>query len=522
MLRNESAPHPWIGKTILTGLTWQNEQNQVTGQQQIYGTITWIDENKHTLEVEQADGDIWTLPFYTETIRQIPPRGKYKLSSNGEEVHNPDLLMSWRVIQTEEGQDLSWQPNTLLFSEPVKPREWEFTAENDIEFLRKDVVQREHLFIGKHVLVGIRYYEKTEDDPKSKFIRQEQLHGEIVRANPADGIVIRQANGEEFNLPPDLTRLEPSSEVDYKLRSTGEMVVNPDYIATWVIEQKPNEQSNDENWITGKPTHLGLFKSSPRFSYLLPEINSLIQQLQSGIQSVLGDQLVGLYLEGSLAAGGFDSASDIDFTAVTQADVTPEQFTALQAMHDRLQQLDTPWAIQLEGMYISRAFVRRYDPAEPDFPNLERGLGERLKLVRYDQTGVIHRWIIREHGIALLGPPPNELIDPVSPDDLRQASRAILRGWGGGVPDITAALPQEGYQAYFVLSICRVLYTIDHGAVVPKGTAASWAEYALPERWRPLIERAWITRRRAEQGQTSPAEIGATLEFLTWAVGEGK
>ncbi len=248
-----------------------------------------------------------------------------------------------------------------------------------------------------------------------------------------------------------------------------------------------------------------------------PGIFTLLQHLQAGIQSILGDQLVGLYLEGSLAAGGFDSASDIDFAAVTQEDITPEQFTALQAMHDRLQKLDTPWAIQLEGMYISRSALRRYNPANDTFANLERGLGERLKKVRYDETGIIHRWIIREHAIALYGPPTQELVDPVSPEDLRQAARAILRGWGVGFSADTPELQQDGYQSYFVLSICRVLYTIQHGAVVPKVTAADWAKDALPERWRPLIERAWITR-SAVQGQTSPEVIEATLDFLRWAL----
>lgn len=280
------------------------------------------------------------------------------------------------------------------------------------------------------------------------------------------------------------------------------------------IERQPERRFGEADHVMitmRREVGAGMFPTSD------PEINTLLQALQSGIQSLLGDQLLGLYLEGSLAAGGFDAASDIDFVAVTQEEVTPEQFTALQALHDRLQALDTPWAIQLEGMYLSRAALRRHDPAHAVFPNLERGPGERLKMVRYDESGVIHRWILRQYGIVLLGLPPHELIDPVSSDDLRQAVRALLPGWGGGLLEDPSYLQQAGYQSYVVLSMCRILYTIQHGAIVSKLTAAEWAKDALPERWRPLIERAWVTR-SAAHGQPSPEEISATLGFVRYTL----
>ena len=37
----------------------------------------------------------------------------------------------------------------------------------------------------------------------------------------------------------------------------------------------------------------------------------------------------------------------------------------------------------------------------------------------------IHRHVLREHGVVLAGPPIQTLIDPVQPDELREAVRGI-------------------------------------------------------------------------------------------------
>jgi hypothetical protein len=234
-------PHPWLGKTILAGLTWRDTHGHATDQKQIYGVITRINEDEHFMEVDHASGEYWALPYYPETIMQQPPRGKYVCRSSRQVVVNPDFLMSWRILQTEGGEQRGWQPNYLLFSEPVEPREWEFTPDRDMEFLQSDIFQRGGQYIGKHLLIGIQHIEVGQEAHDGKLIQQEQRHGEIVRANPADGIIIKQANGEEYKMPPDLTLLEPAPNGEYRLRSTGEVVVNPDYIANWAIYHDPKK-----------------------------------------------------------------------------------------------------------------------------------------------------------------------------------------------------------------------------------------------------------------------------------------
>lgn len=80
---------------------------------------------------------------------------------------------------------------------------------------------------GKVLLVGITYY--THDN---EYIGQRQFYGTVTEANE-NLIRIKQKDGTDITLPPDLSSTKRARQGEYKLRSTGEVVVNPDFLATW-------------------------------------------------------------------------------------------------------------------------------------------------------------------------------------------------------------------------------------------------------------------------------------------------
>ena len=134
----------------------------------------------------------------------------------------------------------------------------------------------------------------------------------------------------------------------------------------------------------------------------------------------------------------------------------------------------------------------------------------------HDQPWAVHRWVLRERGITLLGPDPKTLIDPVSPQELRAAMRVLLHGWGAHFLEHPELLAGRGYQSYVVLSLSRLLYTLQSGEVVSKFAAAGWAKESLGEKWSGLIERAWTGRHHADL----PAEVWdvvLTLDFIRHA-----
>ena len=126
---------------------------------------------------------------------------------------------------------------------------------------------------------------------------------------------------------------------------------------------------------------------------------------------------------------------------------------------------------------------------------------------------IIQRHLIREKGVALAGPPPQTLIDPVHPDEIRQAARGILHEWWLPQLDDPFRLQSRQYQAYAVLTMCRALYTIQFGAVVPKPVAARWAQEALGERWAALIARA-----SAWRDDDGVDDLSETLDFIRFTL----
>jgi hypothetical protein len=84
-------------------------------------------------------------------------------------------------------------------------------------------------FIGKYLLVGI-----TRTGTKGKVLTQQQLHGVIVTAT-AQCIEIELGGvheGKTWRMPPILEKFSPAKRGKYELKTTGEVVEDPDFTFT--------------------------------------------------------------------------------------------------------------------------------------------------------------------------------------------------------------------------------------------------------------------------------------------------
>ncbi len=239
------------------------------------------------------------------------------------------------------------------------------------------------------------------------------------------------------------------------------------------------------------------------------DVNNVLQVMLRDVQAILGPQLVAFYLYGSLSLGDFDPASsDIDFLIVTAGDLSEAALDRLRVMHADIDASGLPYASRLEGSYIPRAALRRYDPRNAHHPTI--GSDWSFHIEWHGYNWVIERHIVREHGVVVWGPPPGTLIDPVSPQELRAAvCTQMQKFWRARLDsgDIEWLRPRE-YQAFAALTFCRALYMLHNGAVVSKPKAAAWALETYPQ-WRPIIERALLWRSQFEKD-----DVADTLAFL--------
>lgn len=242
------------------------------------------------------------------------------------------------------------------------------------------------------------------------------------------------------------------------------------------------------------------------------EVNRLLLTLLTGVQTILAEGLVGLYLYGSLSLGDFDpDSSDVDFLFVTTTELSGEQLEALRNLHDEIAGSGMRYADRLEGSYIPRDALRRYDPQNVLHPTM--GVDWEFGVGQHGSSWIIERHIVREHGIAVYGPPPKTLIDPVPRSDLRAAVCDMLANFWQQQLGGPEWLQPRDYQAFAILTMCRALYTLSYGDVVSKPMAAAWALQSLEPQWRPLIERALVWRHQHERD-----DLTETLDFVRFAI----
>ena len=212
-------------------------------------------------------------------------------------------------------------------------------------------------------------------------------------------------------------------------------------------------------------------------------LDELLATFVARLRQELGDLVVGVYLQGSFALGVGDEWSDVDFIVAVEEAVT--DLAPLNQLHAELYERPTEWAKHLEGSYIPVSLLRGVDPDRTPVPFLDNG-ATHLELDPHCNSAVV-RWILWRHGIPLFGRAAASLVDPVSEDDLRREAWQALGEyleWGAGLTEMSAWA-----QPYLVLTICRLLRTIERGDIATKAAAGTWAAKRLPS-WDPLIARA--------------------------------
>lgn len=251
------------------------------------------------------------------------------------------------------------------------------------------------------------------------------------------------------------------------------------------------------------------------------ELNEVLVELVAEIGRALDSEFVGAYLQGSFAVGGFDVHSDVDFAVVTTRDLSDQQVERLRTVHGRIYELDCEWAKHLEGSYFPRRVLSSPEGRGRPLWYLEHG-ARTLTLSEHCNTVVV-RWVLREHGVVLVGPAPAELIDFIPVEVLRQEIGETMRDWGSEILETPGRFRNRFYQSFIVLSYAKMLHDFRMGRIGSKREGAEWAKKALDASWTDLIDRAWDGRPNPSKSIEEPPDqrdFDRTLEFIDYVLTE--
>jgi predicted nucleotidyltransferase len=246
------------------------------------------------------------------------------------------------------------------------------------------------------------------------------------------------------------------------------------------------------------------------------DVNIVLCSMAQGIERILGNDLRGLYLCGSLSYGDFNpQSSDIDLVAILNRPASANELEPIRELHSIEAQKYPKWAKRLECSYTPIEMLSNILP--PREPRPYYGEGVLYPAALYGNEWIINLYLQYNHGITLLGPEFTTLVAPIDILEVQKASiRDLFKEWQPKLAD-PGWLDNSHYQSYLVLNLCRILYTVMNRSTGSKKVSAAWAKDQYPE-WSTLVQAAEDWHYGTEM--TLRAEALAFLKFVIKQIGE--
>lgn len=272
------------------------------------------------------------------------------------------------------------------------------------------------------------------------------------------------------------------------------------YLVIWLpLVQSPS----------GLQAYLGSGRRAPGYRCVMNSADSKqLDAVVGGVLSSLEDSVVGVFNYGSAVLGGLRRFSDLDVVVVIDRPTTDEHRRQLLA---EIMAVSGSRGVRLAGRPVEVTVVLQ-EMVKPWRPHQEREFqyGERLRgdyeagLVpepQPDHDLAPLSATVLTASVALVGPPAQEVIDPVPHEELVTSMREA-------VPSLLADLDTDTKKV--LLTLARMWHTKDSGTIVGKDQAATWTLDRLPVYLRLPLEHA-----RAVYLGEDDASFGQLSTFAT-------
>ncbi len=156
-----------------------------------------------------------------------------------------------------------------------------------------------------------------------------------------------------------------------------------------------------------------------------PELREVLSIFVAETRAELADNLIGIYLVGSLASGDFDLDSDVDFLVVINTELTATNIKTLQDIQIKIHAIDCYPANHLEGSYISISDLNNWSTVgEKKLYYFDNGSTTIEQSIHDNKWHV--RWILRERGITLIGQKPKTILQSIPLNELSNEIKTTM------------------------------------------------------------------------------------------------
>ena len=249
-------------------------------------------------------------------------------------------------------------------------------------------------------------------------------------------------------------------------------------------------------------------------------VEPILHELKSGFQHILADNVVGMYIHGSIAMDCFNpNSSDIDFLIIVHKGLSLETKKVLAQLlikisddypnsplemsillQSALENFEYPTPFEF---HFSKEWKKRMEAGEVDFSKEKK-----------DPDLAAHLTITKAHGICLFGKPTQEVFFEIPKtyylqsiiEDGKWCINNVLNG-----PDDGACL----VPTYAVLNFCRVLAYIHNNIITSKKSGGKWGIQNLPEVFHPVIQAALNTYTNQSEVKEVDARVLKQLAIYT-------
>ena len=222
-------------------------------------------------------------------------------------------------------------------------------------------------------------------------------------------------------------------------------------------------------------------------------VKHLVEEFVGNVQEILGENLIGIYLHGSLVMGCFNfDVSDIDILVVVDEKLSvsikkeiaqfmihlskkslPKGFEISIVLKKYLDYFEYPTPYEF---HFSNDLIELYNNDEFDFEN-----------AAYDADLAAHFVIIKQRGGCLYGEDIQNIFPDVSQEyylksiisDFEWSFEKVIEGSDTG----TGVVPH-----YAVLNACRVVAAIKDELITSKSEGGQWGIENFPEEYHLLIK----------------------------------